>query len=861
MIGKFLKKIFGSRNSRIIKDYAIYIKAINDLESLYEKKSDEELKNITNYLQEKYKKSNNIDELLTEAFAVVREASKRTLGMRHFDEQLMGGIALHHGKISEMKTGEGKTLVSTLPAYLNSLTGNPVFIVTVNDYLAERDSKWMGVIYEFLGLSVGYINSTVPPSNRKEIYKYNIVYGTNNEFGFDYLRDNMAFSNKEKNQSILNYAIIDEVDSVLIDEARTPLIISGSNNKVNNTYAKINKIIKIFLSEKNEDLFSIEEKQKSVSLTEHGQSLIEKILLNNNLIESAGDIYNTNNIQLFSHIDSALKAHLIYKKDIDYVVENNEIVIIDEFTGRKMPGRRWSEGLHQSIEAKENVTIKQENQTYASITFQNYFRMFNKICGMTGTADTEAEEFHQIYNLEVIQIPPNRKLIREDKVDLVFLTEQEKYNHILKEIMDINKTGQPILVGTTSVDSSENISKALKKNKIKHNVLNAKYHQKEAEIIENAGALNSITIATNMAGRGTDIVLGGKRLSNEDEAWLINNKKVKSLGGLYVLGTERHESRRIDNQLRGRSGRQGDPGISRFFLSLEDNLMRIFASDKVSEIMKKLGMQEGEAIEHKWVSKSIENAQRRVEAHNFDIRKTLLEYDDISNEQRKLIYQQRNFILNNKADILLDNIISNYALDFADTHNVDLNSMDKQLSDFNDLLKRDFLIDINLDDFIKDNIFNIEIFKNNLKSLLLDRIKENTHNIPSDEYNNLIVNICLAVIDEEYRNHLSSMDYLRQSIGLRGYAQKNPKNEYKRESFEMFNLILMDISKEILKICCRIKIDNYNTQSENKLAEQKKLKKVDDPRCLLNTNESDIPRNKRCPVSNMKFKQCCGKLA
>ncbi len=861
MIGKFLKKIFGSRNSRIIKEYAVNIKAINDLESLYEKKSDEELKNITNYLQEKYKKSKNIDELLTEAFAVVREASKRTLGMRHFDEQLMGGIALHHGKISEMKTGEGKTLVSTLPAYLNSLTGDPVFIVTVNDYLAERDSKWMGVIYEFLGLSVGYINSTVPPSNRKEIYKYNIVYGTNNEFGFDYLRDNMAFDNKEKNQSVLNYAIIDEVDSVLIDEARTPLIISGSNNKVNNTYAKINKIIKIFLAEKNEDLFSIEEKQKSVSLTEHGQSLIEKILLNNNLIESAGDIYNTNNIQLFSHIDSALKAHLIYKKDIDYVVENNQIVIIDEFTGRKMPGRRWSEGLHQSIEAKENVSIKQENQTYASITFQNYFRMFNKICGMTGTADTEAEEFHQIYNLEVIQIPPNRKLIREDKVDLVFLTEQEKYNHILKEIIDINKTGQPILVGTTSVDSSENISKALKKNKIKHSVLNAKYHQKEAEIIEDAGALNSITIATNMAGRGTDIVLGGKKLSNEDEEWSINNKKVKSLGGLYVLGTERHESRRIDNQLRGRSGRQGDPGVSRFFLSLEDNLMRIFASDKVSEIMKKLGMQDGEAIEHKWVSKSIENAQRRVEAHNFDIRKTLLEYDDISNEQRKLIYQQRNFILNNEANILLDNIISNYTLDFTDTHNVELNSMDKQLSAFNELLKKDFLIDINLDDFIKDNVFNIEIFKNNFKSLLLNKIKENTRNIPSDEYNSLIVNICLAVIDEEYRNHLSSMDYLRQSIGLRGYAQKNPKNEYKRESFEMFNLILMDISKEILKICCRIKIDNYNTKPENKLTEQKKLKKVDDPRCLLNTNESDIPRNKRCPVSNMKFKQCCGKLA
>jgi preprotein translocase subunit SecA len=860
MIGKFLKKIFGSRNSRIIKDFAVLVKAINDLESVYEKKSDEELKNVTNFLKEKYKNSNNIDELLIEAFAVVREASKRTLGMRHFDEQLMGGIALHHGKISEMKTGEGKTLVSTLPAYLNSLTGSPVFIVTVNDYLAERDSKWMGVIYEYLGLSVGYINSTVSPANRKEIYKYNIVYGTNNEFGFDYLRDNMAFSNEEKNQSTLNYAIIDEVDSVLIDEARTPLIISGSNNKINNTYSQINKIIKIFLAERDDDLYSIEEKQKSVSLTERGQSVIEKILLNNNLIQSAGDIYNTENIQLFSHIDSALKAHLIYKKDIDYVVENNEIMIIDEFTGRKMSGRRWSEGLHQSIEAKENVSIKQENQTYASITFQNYFRMFNKISGMTGTADTEAEEFHQIYNLEVVQIPPNRKLIRKDKVDLVFLTEQEKYNHILKEIIDIHKTGQPILVGTTSVDASEKISKVLKNNKVKHNVLNAKYHQKEAEIIENAGALNSITIATNMAGRGTDIVLGGKKLSNNDEEWSINSEKVKSLGGLYVLGTERHESRRIDNQLRGRSGRQGDPGVSRFFLSLEDNLMRIFASDKVSEIMKKLGMQEGEAIEHKWVSKSIENAQRRVEAHNFDIRKTLLEYDDISNEQRKVIYQQRNFILDNKADILLDNIVSNHALDFIDTYNNDLNSTDKQLSDINDLLKKDFLIDINLDDYIHDDTLNIEDFKNKLKSLMLNKVKENTQNMPPDEYNSLIVNICLAVIDEEYRNHLSSMDYLRQSIGLRGYAQKNPKNEYKRESFEMFNLVLMDISKEILKICCRIKIDNYNTKSENKLPEQKIVKKVDDSRCLLNTNMSDIPRNKRCPVSNMKFKQCCGKL-
>jgi preprotein translocase subunit SecA len=591
-----------------------------------------------------------------------------------------------------------------------------------------------------------------------------------------------------------------------------------------------------------------------------GQSAIERILLDNNLIKSSEDIYSTDNIQLFSHIDSALKAHLIYKKDIDYVIENNEVVIIDEFTGRKMTGRRWSEGLHQAIEAKEKVSIKQENQTYASITFQNYFRMFNKICGMTGTADTEAEEFQQIYNLEVVQIPPNRKLIRNDKVDLVFLTEKEKYAHILKEITDIHETGQPILVGTTSVDASENISKYLKKNKIKHNVLNAKYHQKEAEIIQNAGAINSITIATNMAGRGTDIVLGGYKDDINADEWVINNKKVKSLGGLYVMGTERHESRRIDNQLRGRAGRQGDPGVSRFFLSLEDNLMRIFASDKVSEIMKKLGMKDGEAIEHKWVSKSIENAQRRVEAHNFDIRKTLLEYDDISNEQRKLIYQQRDFILGNDADNLLENIISNYVADYIELNDNITNIHNTGFNELSTSIKSDFLLDINFEEFIKDNTIDIDLIKKSLVSMFIDKIKLSTKNITIDEYNTLIKNICLAVIDEEYRNHLSSMDYLRQSIGLRGYAQKNPKNEYKRESFEMFNIMLMEISKEILKICCRIKIDNYKTESINEDPKRESNKKVDDPRCLSNSNESDIPRNKRCPVTNMKYKQCCGKL-
>ncbi len=850
MISSFLKKIFGSRNSRVIKELGSIVQSINALEKEYELKSDIDLKSFTEILKKKYERTKNLDDILIEAFAVVREASKRTLGLRHFDEQLLGGIVLHQGKISEMKTGEGKTLVSTLAAYLNCLSGYPVYIITVNDYLAERDSKWMGKIYEFLGLSVGYINSLVPPQERRDVYKSDIIYGTNNEFGFDYLRDNMAYSKDEKNQLNLNYAIIDEVDSVLIDEARTPLIISGSSNKTNNTYAKINKIINQFIQKKDKDLYNIEEKQKSVALTEAGQSTIEELLLSNKFINKSSDIYNTDNIQLFSHIDSALKAHLIYKKDIDYVVENNEIVIIDEFTGRKMSGRRWSEGLHQAIEAKENVSIKQENQTYASITFQNYFRMFKKISGMTGTADTEAEEFHQIYNLEVIQIPPHKKMIRDDKVDLVFLTEKEKYDHIIQEIIDIHKTNQPILVGTTSVEASEYISKKLKSNKIKHNVLNAKYHQKEAEIIQNAGALSAITIATNMAGRGTDIVLGGKKDNNQE--WLENNQQVKALGGLYVIGTERHESRRIDNQLRGRAGRQGDPGVSRFFLSLEDNLMRIFASDKVSEIMKKLGMQDGEAIEHKWVSKSIENAQKRVEAHNFDIRKTLLEFDDISNEQRKLIYQQRDYIIENKAEVLLSSVITNYVSSFSEMINDNINMPGFRLSDYNEVINSDFLIDLNLDETNNENMIDIENLKNKLSDDLMSKIKLNTEKISDNEYEILIKNISLAVIDEEYRNHISSMDYLRQSIGLRGYAQKNPKNEYKRESFEMFNLMLMDISKEILKICCRIKIDNYNTSSSRS--------------SFAKNNDNDyenqnISRNALCPCgSGKKYKRCCGKL-
>ena len=850
MISNFIKKIFGSRNSRILNEYTPIVNQINSLEKTYQDFTQTDFIQETENLKKLYTSEKNLVNLIPKAFALVREASIRTLGLRHFDEQLIGGLVLHFGKIAEMKTGEGKTLVSTLPAYLNALTSQSVFIVTVNDYLAQRDAEWMGAIYKYLGLSVGTISSNLSIEEKKDIYKRDIIYGTNNEFGFDYLRDNMVYDVTQKVQANLNYAIIDEVDSVLIDEARTPLVISGSASESTNMYLKINKLTKLIIAEnKNNSFYLIDEKQKSVSLTEIGHQEVESLLVKNNFISKTESLYDPKNIQLLHLIDSSLKANLLFHKDVDYVIENNEIVIIDEFSGRKMPGRRWSEGIHQSIEAKEKVTIQNENQTYASITFQNYFRMFKKISGMTGTADTEAEEFHQIYNLEVIQIPSHKKMIRNDKVDLVFLTEKEKYNHILQEIIDIHQTNQPILVGTTSVEASELISRKLKNNKIKHNVLNAKYHQKEAEIIENAGALNAITIATNMAGRGTDIVLGGKK--NDNHQWTQNNSKVKALGGLYVLGTERHESRRIDNQLRGRAGRQGDPGVSRFFLSLEDNLMRIFASDKVTEIMKKLGMQEGEAIEHKWVSKSIENAQKRVEAHNFDIRKTLLEFDDISNEQRKLIYQQRDYIIENQAEMLLSSVISNYVSDFSEVVNDELKTPDTSLSSYNETINSDFLIDINLEDFTKDYILDIETLKIKLSENLLSKIKLNTNKISDNEYEELIKNISLAVIDEEYRNHLSSMDYLRQSIGLRGYAQKNPKNEYKRESFEMFNYMLMDISKEILKICCRIKIDNYNTNSDKSLATKNNKE----------FSNRDISRNAPCPCgSGKKYKRCCGKL-
>ena len=865
MISNIFKNIFGSRNKRILKEYGKYLHEINTLEKTYQNLTQDEFIQETKHLRDIYKKNNDFSSILAKAFALVREASVRTLGLRHFDEQLLGGIALHHGKIAEMKTGEGKTLVSTLPAYLNTLSGQSVFIVTVNDYLARRDSQWMGEIYNYLGLKVGTITNDLSPEEKKKMYQCDIIYGTNNEFGFDYLRDNMVYDINQKVQGNLSYAIIDEVDSVLIDEARTPLVISGSAEETSNLYVKLNKISQLLISNNNEEnLYIIDEKQKSVSLTEEGHSEIEELLMKNNLLNNNESLYDPKNIQLLHLIDACLKANLLYQKDVDYVVEDNSIIIIDEFSGRKMPGRRWSEGLHQSIEAKEKVKIQNENQTYASITFQNYFRLFDKISGMTGTADTEAPEFLQIYNLEVVVLPTHQKMIRNDHVDLVYLSIKDKYDAIIQEVKRVHALGQPILIGTTSIESSELLSKLLKKEKISHSVLNAKHHQKEAEIIANAGRLSSVTIATNMAGRGTDIVLGGKVIDLNVEN---NVDEVKKLGGLYIIGTERHESRRVDNQLRGRAGRQGDPGESRFYLSLEDNLMRIFASEKVSEIMKKLGMQDGEAIEHKWVSKSIENAQRRVESYNFDIRKTLLEYDDIANEQRKAIYNQRDDMLAAKdlSEIYInilhfccEDLINKYMTDMQPANEWNIEELYEEInSNFNMTLTNIQIEDDNND--IKSKTLD------SVKKQINEKIQNNIDVLSISDKNDLMRNIFLSVIDEDWRNHLQSMDYLRQGIGLRSYAQKNPKNEYKRESFEMFEEMLSINNFEIIKILARVKINNpiidkLTTKETGTNKNDMISKKSDDPRCLVNVHDANIPRNKKCPVTNMKFKQCCGKL-
>ena len=764
--------------------------------------------------------------------------------MRHFDEQILGGIALHNGKIAEMKTGEGKTLVATLPAYLNAITGKGVHIITVNDYLAKRDCDWMADLYNFLGLSTGVILSGQALEEKKEAYKSDIIYGTNNEFGFDYLRDNMVYSVNEKVQNELVYAVVDEVDSILIDEARTPLIISGATDESSKLYKKINSFVSLLSQGSEEDEhgdFFLDEKSKQAFLTEKGHITFEEILLKNKVIKGDESLYDANNISLLHYIGTALRANFLFTHDVDYIVEESKVVIIDEFTGRKMPGRRWGDGLHQAIEAKENLNIENENQTLASITFQNYFRLYDNLSGMTGTADTEAQEFQEIYNLEVITIPAHKKMIRSDHGDLVYLTKQEKYNAIIEDVKICRKNEQPVLIGTASIDSSEYLSQELRKNKIPHHVLNAKQHEKESMIIENAGILGSVTIATNMAGRGTDIVLGGK-IAVETEEWKQLNKKVINSGGLHVIGTERHESRRVDNQLRGRSGRQGDPGSSRFYLSLEDNLMRIFASEKVSALMQKLGMEKGEAIEHNWVNKAISNAQKKVEGHNFDIRKHLLDYDNVANEQRKHIYNKRNEFLDIKDREEIINLITEEVFIDLIESNINLGA---ESAEIDDILQRDFNIKIDTNSIVKNSLKKEEVTKNFLKNIY-EAHEKNIKDLPSEIYLEITKEIFINIVDKSWVEHIQSMDYLRQGIGLRSYAQKNPKQEYKREAFDMFSIMQNNIHYSFISLLFRLDYSTALVKKESANKENfRKIKEIGESKKTINKNAQKRDRKSK----------------
>ena len=875
------------------------VSVVNAMENQISSLPAQTIKEKTSELRSRFNQGETLEELLPEAFALVRESGKRTLGMRLFDVQLIGGIVLHEGKIAEMRTGEGKTLVATLPAYLNALSGKSVHIVTVNDYLARRDADWMGNIYSYLGMKTGVIVSELSNVERKEAYSSDIVYGTNNEFGFDYLRDNMKFQRQEQVQGELNYAIVDEVDSILIDEARTPLIISGIVNDRPDLYIQINKIIpRLKLSKSESDPmgdYTIDEKSKQAYLTEKGNDNIENILIENGIIKKGQSLYDPVNIPVIHHLNSALRAHALFHKDVDYIVKDDGVIIVDEFTGRTMLGRRWSDGLHQAIEAKESVTIQNENQTLATITYQNYFRLYNKLAGMTGTADTEAYEFQQIYGLEVIVIPTHKKMIREDQADVIFLTANNKFEAIVKDIKDSVSKGQPVLVGTVSIEVSEHLSGLLKKEKIKHEVLNAKYHEREAEIIMQAGTPSQVTIATNMAGRGTDIVLGGnyeaqikfmknpnnEQLTHLKEEWLkLHNSVVKS-GGLRIIGTERHESRRIDNQLRGRSGRQGDPGSSRFYLSLEDNLMRIFASERVAAIMQRLGMQEGEAIESNLVSKAIENAQRKVEAHNFDIRKHLLEYDDVANDQRKVIYSWRNELLD--TDDISDDIkgMREGIIDSMLDINIPQCSLDElwDIKRLVDSIEHQFAVKLDIQKWLDEDI---NISEDTLKQKVRDAVNDYL-SLREKEVNVKIMrrierDLLLDVLDRYWKEHLISMDHLRLGIGLRGYAAKNPKQEYKREAFSMFNEMLENIKDDIIGILSKVHITTekdiaaverkeqsqkmqYNHPSVPNALSGDDTKRERETRIPFVRGQKKIGRNEPCPCgSGKKYKQCHGQL-
>ena len=831
MLQNVLKKVFGDRNQRMLKKMNKVVAEINSLETEMQALDDSALQAKTAELRQQAADGKSMDDLMPMAFAVIREASNRTLGLRHYDVQLIGGMVLNSGKIAEMKTGEGKTLMATLPAYLNAISGNPVHIVTVNDYLANRDAEWMGKIYNFLGLSVGVISSGQPPDVKRAAYQCDIVYGTNNEFGFDYLRDNMAFSAEDRGQQGLGFAIVDEVDSILIDEARTPLIISGPAEESTSLYQKINMVVPKLVPQQEEDGpgdFSVDEKSRQVSLTEEGHERAEELLTAEGLLEDNGSLYEIGNISLMHHLYAALRAHSLFKKDVDYIVQNDQVVIIDEFTGRMMPGRRWSEGLHQAVEAKEGVTIQQENQTLASITFQNYFRLYDKLSGMTGTADTEAPEFLQIYNLEVVVLPTNKPMIRKDQPDLVYRTTAEKYDAIVEAIKDCQDRNQPVLVGTASIDSSEHLSTLLSKLKIDHQVLNAKQHEREAEIIAEAGRPGRVTIATNMAGRGTDIVLGGNldiELAQTDEAdqesarqaWQERHQQVLDAGGLHVLGTERNESRRVDNQLRGRCGRQGDPGSSGFYLSLEDSLMRIFGSDKIANLMQRLGMEEGEAIEHPWVTRAIENAQKKVEGHNFDIRKQLLEYDDVANEQRKVIYEQRDmlmetediseYVVHNQSEVLT-NVINRSVMPQSLEEQWDVAALEEDL-------KNDFGLELPIQQWLdQDDELYEETLRKKIAESLDALMKGKEDRVGAETMRHIEKTLMLRILDEQWKEHLASMDYLRQGIGLRGYAQKNPKQEYKREAFEMFTRLLEDVKFTVSTALAKLHIPTAEEMAE-----------------------------------------------
>jgi len=888
MLKTIVKNLFGSRNDRLLKEYGKKVHQINSLEEATKKLSDAALKAKTSEFKKRLNEGQKIDDLLVEAFAVVREASRRVLEMRHFDVQLIGGMALHDGKISEMRTGEGKTLVATLPTYLNALEGKGVHVITVNDYLAKRDAEWMGQIYRFLGLEVGINLSNISSEEKKKAYQADITYGTNNEFGFDYLRDNMIFSKEERVQRKLHYGLVDEVDSILIDEARTPLIISGQAEDNVDLYTKINLVVAKLLRQKTEEEsgdYWVDEKAHQVVLSESGHENVEKLLIKAGLLSEQSSLYDATNISLVHHINASLKARNLFNKDQHYVVRDNSIIIVDEFTGRMMPGRRWSEGIHQAVEAKEGVEIQKENQTLASITFQNYFRMYQKLSGMTGTADTEAYEFSQIYGLETIIIPPHRTTQRKDMMDKVYRTSQERYAAVIEDIKACQKIDQPVLVGTTSIENSELISALLTKAKLKHQVLNAKHHEKEAHIIAQAGRPGMITIATNMAGRGTDIVLGGsietdihdiklndkltesekeKEIKALKDGWKEQNSLVVKAGGLHIIGTERHESRRVDNQLRGRAGRQGDPGSSRFYLSLEDSLLRIFASDRVSAIMEKLKMPEGEAIEHSWVTKAIENAQRKVEGRNFDIRKQLLEYDDVANDQRKVIYEQRNELLDSdqtaetiaamRTDVLRD-LMQGHIPPGSMEDMWDIASLEK-------ILFSDYGLNLSIKAWIdKEPQIDIEDIYERVITLANKQYQEKESLVGKDIIRHFEKTVMLQSIDQHWREHLSSLDHLRQGIHLRSYAQKNPKQEYKKEAFELFGYLLDTVKTEVTRITMVVKIKNEDEVNEidekNKDEVKKSSRKKDDAENAL----PKVGRNDPCPCgSNKKYKQCHGTL-